>query len=130
MEKNTQTKKILIVEDEDDQREVLADEFKDQGFEVLIAKNGKEGLEVSQNKKPDLILLDIVMPVMDGISMMTKLRKDSTWGKEVPIILLTNLTSDSDKVIKAVSENDPAYYLVKSDWDLSNVVEKTKECLE
>lgn len=130
MEENTQTKKILIVEDENDQRDILSDEFKDQGFEVLIAENGKKGLNSAKEQRPDVILLDIVMPVMDGISMMSKLRESSTWGKKVPIILLTNLTSDSDRVIKAVSENDPAYYLVKSDWNLENVVDKVHECLQ
>lgn len=129
MEKQPQTKKILIVEDEKDQREILVDEFKAQEFEVVTAENGQKGLNVAKEEKPDVILLDIVMPVMDGITMMTKLRESSTWGKSVPIILLTNLTSDSDKVIKAVSQNDPAYYLVKSDWDLVNVVDKVEECL-
>lgn len=66
---------------------------------------------------------------MDGMTMMKKLRLQNEWGKKVPIILLTNLGSDDDKIIKGISGDEPAYYLVKSNWTLSDVIEKIRERL-
>ena len=121
--------KILIVEDEDVICKAYADELRDQGFAILIAKNGRDGLELALREKPDLILLDILMPIMDGLTMMDQLRQKDLYGKNVPIILLTNLSSSEEKILQAVTKNEPAYYLVKSDWNLSAVVEKIKERL-
>lgn len=128
MKENTK-KTILIVEDEPALLKVYAEELADQGFEVLKAHNGEEGLDVALNTKPDIILLDILMPVMDGLAMMDKLRASNKWGKSVPIILLTNLSSGEDKIIASITKNEPAYYLIKSDWSLNQVVEKIKERL-
>ncbi len=122
-----QPKKILIVEDEEDIREALVDELRSAGFETLEGKNGKDGLEVALREHPDLILLDIVMPVMDGMTMMKTLRKDS-WGKQASIILLTNLSAN-DKIIEGIVEDEPLYYLVKSDWKISDVVTQIREKL-
>lgn len=123
-------KKILIVEDEIVISKVYAEGLKDEGFIVLVAMNGKDGLELALREKPDLILLDILMPVMDGLTMMDKLREDDTYGKNVPIILLTNLSAREEKILQAVTENKPAYYLVKSNFNLSEILEKIKECLK
>lgn len=120
-------KKILIVEDERDMRQALVDELSRNGFETLEAKNGREGLESVQKDHPDLILLDIVMPEMDGMTMMQKLR-ESVEGKKIPIILLTNLNA-TDKIIEGVVRDEPSYYLVKSDWNIEGVVAKVKEML-
>lgn len=121
-------KKILIVEDELSLRNALRDKLSREDFAVLEARNGEEGLAVALREHPDLILLDIIMPVMDGMTMMKKLRQEKEWGKNVPIILLTNLGSD-DKTLKDVTEDKPSYYLVKSNWTLRDVVEKIKELL-
>jgi len=64
---------------------------------------------------------------MDGLSMMNELREKNLYGKNVPIILLTNLSAGEEKIMKAITKNEPAYYLVKSDWDLSQVVDKIKK---
>lgn len=121
--------KILIVEDEPVVGKVYAEELRDQGYQVITAVNGQEGLDTALSEKPDLILLDILMPIMDGLTMMGKLRETNLYGKEVPIILLTNLSANEESIIESVVKNEPAYYLVKSDWDLSAVVEKIKERL-
>lgn len=121
--------KILIVEDEVVISKAYADELRDEGFLVLTATNGRDGLELAIREKPDLILLDILMPVMDGLTMMDQLRQKDLYGKNVPIILLTNLSANEEKIMKAITKNEPAYYLVKSDWDLSDVMEKIKERL-
>jgi DNA-binding response OmpR family regulator len=125
-------KKILIIEEIEDDislRNVIYDKLTLEGFNVLEAKNGVEGLEIALSKKPDLILLDIVMPKMDGITMMKKLRQTGDWGKKVPIILLTNLSTDDDEIIRAVSENEPAFYLVKSDYSMKDLVAKIRSRL-
>lgn len=123
---NHQNKKILIVEDDISSLEILVDKFTREAFNVLQAKNGIEGLEVALKEHPDLILLDIIMPKMDGISMIKELQEDE-WGKDVPIIILTNL-SDGEKVAEAL-ERGVQDFLVKSDWNLSDVVKRVKERL-
>lgn len=92
----------------------------------MKAVNGKKGLELALSKKPDIILLDIVMPVMDGISMLKALRRDDR-GKDVPVIILTNL-SDAQSAADTL-ENKAFDFLVKSDWKLEDVVKKVKEKL-
>lgn len=119
-------KTILIVEDESATRRALREKLTREGFSVLEAKNGKEGLEIALKEKPDLILLDIIMPLMDGITALTNLRKDD-WGKDAKIIMLTVL-SDAEKVSEALSRG--VYdFLVKTDWTLEDVVKKVKERL-
>ncbi len=121
------SKKILIVEDEQDMRQALVDELTREGFQILETRNGKEGLESALKEHPDLILLDIVMPVMDGMTMMKKLR-ESAGGKKIPVILLTNLSA-TDKIMMGIVRDEPSYYLVKSDWKITDVVVKVKEML-
>lgn len=122
-------KKILIVEDEQDMLEALVDKLSREGFETLQAKDGVEGLEVALREHPDLILLDIVMPKMDGMAMMERIRHDS-WGKNVPIIILTNYSASEQEKIERIIEDKPDYYLIKSDWKIADVVKKVKETLE
>lgn len=117
----------MIIEDEAPLRSALRDKFIFEGFAVLEAKNGEEGLEISLRNHPDLILLDIVMPRMDGMTMLKKLREDA-WGAEAKVIILTNL-SDSAKISEAMSQKS-YNYLVKSDWKLEDVVIKAREMLE
>ena len=120
---------IEVVEDDASLRNVLRDKLNNEGFNVLEAKNGGEGLAVALREQPDLILLDILMPDMDGMTMMKKLRQENEWGKKVPIIILTNLSADDEKINQAIAENEPAYYLVKSNYTISDLIEKIKERL-
>lgn len=122
-------KKLLIVEDEQAVLGALSDKFKREGFDVSEAKNGADGLRMALEKRPDLILLDLAMPKMDGIEMMRRLREENVYGRQVPIIILTNLTAD-DKITWAVAKDEPAYYLIKSDWKIDDVVEKARETLK
>jgi DNA-binding response OmpR family regulator len=120
-------KTILIVEDETPVREALADEFKAQKFNVLMAPNGEDGLTLALQAQPDVILLDVVMPKMDGITMLLRLREDPK-GKTVPVIFLTNY-GETKKIVEATKGN--AYgYLIKSNWKISDVTAKVKEALE
>ncbi len=120
-------KTILIVEDERPLREALHDKFTQDGFSTLEAKNGEEGLEVALREHPDLILLDIVMPKMDGMTMLKKLREDK-WGKDAKVTILTNL-SDVDKISEAIAHSSHEYIL-KSDWKIEDIVAKVRELLE
>ncbi len=119
-------KKVLIAEDDDSLLSVLSDNFTIAGFTVFGAVNGKEALDLALAEHPDLILLDIQMPVMDGLEMLDKLREDD-WGKQAEVILLTNF-ADTDKVARAAEKG--AYdYLVKSDWKTEDIVKKVKNKL-
>lgn len=122
------TRRILIVEDDNAQLEVFIQRLSMEGFEVLQAKDGQDGLKIAFDEHPDLILLDIMMPKMDGLTMMEMLREDS-WGKHVPIILLTNLSLE-DKVLTRVVKSEPSYYFVKADMEIDDVVKKAEEVLK
>lgn len=116
-------KKILIVEDDKLLLEVLKKRFIEEKFRVLEAINGEDGLKKAIDNRPDIILLDIIMPVMDGMTMLEKLREDE-WGKNVEVIILTNL-SDVSRVQESLSKG--VYdYLVKSDWRLDDLIKRVK----
>ena len=119
-----QKKTILVVEDEEPMQLVLRDVLKVEGYAVLEAKNGVEGLDLALNGHPDLILLDILMPKMDGLEMLKKLREDK-WGLHVPVIVLTNL-SDNEDIAKAVEE-DVFEYFVKTDIRIDEVIQRIRE---
>jgi len=126
MTKNTEKKKILIAEDEESMLQALTDSFKSANFDVFGARNGEEGLKIALKEHPDIILIDILMPLMDGIAMLKKIRADN-WGKNVPAIILTNL-SDMEKIAEAV-ENNICDYLIKTDCSLENIVKKVKKLI-
>ena len=120
--------KILVVEDDKMMQEVLVTRLsKEPIFKVYIANNGKEGLVSVLANNPDLILLDVIMPVMDGIQMFKELRK-SFWSKNIPVIFLTSYDT-SEEVLQSISEEKPAYYLLKSTMNLNDIVEKIKVTL-
>ncbi len=121
-----ETKTILIIEDEPSLLRALSEKLDREGFHVIEARNGRDGLVISLEKHPDLILLDIVMPVMDGMTMLEKLREDA-WGKTAKVMILTNLT-DEVRVAEAI-EQGTYDYLVKSDWKIDDVVQGVKKHL-
>lgn len=121
-------KKILIVEDEESVQRAISDALTNQEFATLMANDGEKGLEISLREHPDLILLDILMPKMDGLIMLQKLRQDE-WGKTTPVIILTNVSPNANSIISSVLQNKPAYYLVKSDVKLEGIVDKVKEVI-
>ena len=120
-------KTILIVEDEQILRDMYVKKLIKEGFAVNSATNGEEGLEKALNNIPDLILLDVKMPKMDGITMLKKLR-EAKKGKQIPVILLTNVESN-DRIVWDVVDTKPSYYLLKTDNRPEKVVEKIKEVL-
>lgn len=124
MNESTEQKKILIVEDDLPLRSVLTEKFTIEGFQVLEAVDGEEGLTIANKEHPNLIVLDIFMPRMDGISMMSRLREANSWGKHVPIVVLTNST-DATTIYK-VTGLGASDFLIKSEWSLDDLVEKIR----
>lgn len=113
-------KKILIVEDEISYVKLLEDQLTKRGYQVLTAQNGKEGLKLALSHNPDLILLDVKMPVMDGVTMLNLLRKDPL-GKSTKVIMLTNLEPDTSLINTAISDHLTQYF-VKSDTKFSDLI--------
>jgi len=104
----------------------MIDKFSRQGFEVIKAVNGQDGLSSALTEHPDLILLDLLLPIMDGIDLLKKLRADK-WGKSVPVIVLTNL-SEARKVSEVVDIGIDDF-LIKTDWKLEDLVKKVEKRL-
>jgi two-component system, OmpR family, alkaline phosphatase synthesis response regulator PhoP len=119
-------KTILIIEDEKPIIKALSNKLKLEGFEILQAKDGKEGLEIALEKHPNLILSDLIMPKMDGMTAIESIRQDK-WGKKVPIIILTNLNDIKENT--RATEADVHDYLIKSDWTMADLVKKIKSKL-
>ena len=103
----TKKTRILLIEDEDDLRSALKINLKEQGYKVLTAADGHDGLDKAMNKNPDLILLDLMLPGIDGLSLLHTLRQES----EVPVLILTARGSELDKIVGLESGADD--YLTK-----------------
>lgn len=120
-------KKILFVEDEPSLLHVMRDKLSAHDVVYTEAKNGEEGLDLALKEHPDLILLDIILPRMDGLTMLAELRKDA-WGKTVKVMILTNLT---DPVAEAKAKNlGVSKLFIKTDWPINALVEKAIDSLE
>jgi len=120
-------KKILIVEDEAMLADIMRDEFVTAGFEVSIARDGVEGIEVAMRVRPDLMLVDVLMPKMDGISMLKQLRTNPDFAK-IPATILSNL--NDSKTIQDALESGSYDYLVKSSRTPKDMVKYVKEKLD
>ena len=121
--------RVLIVEDEESLRKVLVRTLEEAGFSTSSAEDGEEGLHLAMQEKPDVIVLDLLMPKMNGTEMLKRLRADQ-WGKNVPVVILTNISADSDELVREMVETSPDYYLVKADWSIHDVVEKVREAAD
>ena len=122
-------KNILVIEDDAALASLLTGGLVSAGFEVEVAVDGEMGLKAIE-KKPDLILLDIMLPKMDGLTLMQKIREKDEWGVHVPIIIASNLSPDDSKVLKSVSTYPPIFFLVKADNSIDAIVEKVSEILK
>ncbi len=118
--------KILIVEDEEFLVQALKDNLQAEHCVVDAAANGEDALERIRQNRPDLILLDLLMPKKDGFYVLEEIKKNPAW-KLIPIIVLSNLGGDAD--IKRALEMGADDYFVKSQHPIEEVVEKIKEYL-
>lgn len=118
--------KILVVEDEEILLTALKEELQTGGYEVEGASDGVEGLSKVKIFKPELILLDLLMPKMDGMEVLQKLKADSE-TRDIPVVILTNL-SDYEKISEALSLG-AMDYLVKANYKLEDLLDKVKTVL-
>lgn len=119
-------KKILVVEDEEDIREAMAEAVASAGYEVKTAENGQLGLDIAMEWKPDLILLDLVMPLIDGHEVLRVLREDE-WGETVKIIVLTAMDRPFNVAMAKVSNVE--HYIIKGESTLDEILEKINQVL-
>ena len=118
--------KIAIIEDDSAIHQMYRMKFESEGFDVQLASDGRAGVELVKKFKPDLVLLDLQMPEVDGLTALKEIRTHD-WGREIPVIILTNLgEEESPKEIKQYSISG---YIVKADLTPRQVVARVKEVL-
>ncbi|MDD3648358.1 MAG: response regulator [Candidatus Dojkabacteria bacterium] len=119
-------KKILFIEDETALQKTLGEVLKQEKYEVFSAFNGEDGLVLAKEQKPDLILLDLILPKIDGFEVLKQLKKDPE-TEDIPVIVLTNLEASEN--IGQVIELGATTYLVKAQYSLQELTEKVKKTL-
>ena len=120
------SKKILFIGDESALQKTFGEILKQGGYEMISALDGETGLRLAKSEKPDLILLDLILPKMHGFEVLKKLKEDKE-TKDIPVIVLTNLEKIED-VDKAL-ELGATTYLVKAQYSLEEIVAKIKQVL-
>lgn len=118
--------KILVVEDERSLQKALTDALVKEGMEVVNALDGEIGLSLAKKEMPDLILLDLILPKIDGFEVLKQLKADATTVK-IPVVVLTNLENSGD--VERVLALGATNYLVKSNYELEEIVQKVKNVL-
>jgi DNA-binding response OmpR family regulator len=118
--------KIAIIEDDAVISQMYRMKFEADGFEVQLANNGRHGVELAESMHPDIILLDIQMPEMNGVEALEVIRK-SSWGKDIPVIILTNLgEEEAPKQIRTLGIHS---FIVKANLTPRQVVQRVREAL-
>lgn len=117
-------KKVLVVDDNKELCDLLVDNLASETIDVKGAHDGEEGLKIALADHPDLILLDIMMPKMDGWEMLKQLRADS-WGSQAEVVMLTN-AGDMENIAKAV-DHSTFEYLIKAEMDIEDIAKKVRE---
>lgn len=124
---NKPAKKILMIEDDRTLSRLYQTKLTKTGYEVEIAFDGQEGLDKLANFKPDVILLDVIIPKIDGFAVLEKIKESPTW-KKIPVILLTNLGQDEDVAKgKKLGASD---YLVKSNLTPTEIIKKMETVIK
>lgn len=119
-------KTILFIEDESTLQKTFGDILTQDKYKMISALNGKIGLRLAKSEKPDLILLDLVLPSMHGFEVLKRLKQDPE-TKEIPVIILTNLEKMED--VEEAIELGAKTYLVKTQYRIEEVMEKVKKAL-
>lgn len=123
----TETKRtILLVEDDPLLVKMYSTKFTKEGFNIIFAEDGEEGLKLALSQKIDFLLLDVMMPKLSGIDLLTKLRQDPK-GKDIPVLVFSNLTQQ-EEAQKALGLGAKEY-LIKANFTPSQLVEKVKKYL-
>lgn len=116
--------KVAIVEDDMSIAQMYRMKFESDGYQVQVAENGELGLQMIEEMRPDIILLDLMMPVMTGGEMLSKLR-NTEWGKEIKVIILTNI--GKEEAPRSILELDITNFIVKADMTPRQVAELVKQ---
>lgn len=119
-------KKILFIEDEQTLQKTLGDILTQEGYKIVSALDGETGLRLAKEEKPDLILLDLMLPKISGMEVMKAL-KTGKETKDIPVIVLTNL-EEAENIEKMLSLGATTY-LVKTYYSLKNVLDRIKKTL-
>jgi two-component system, OmpR family, alkaline phosphatase synthesis response regulator PhoP len=117
-------KKIVVIEDEEIMINLLQKKLSQNGYEVSIARDGQEGLDLMRKIMPDLVLLDIIMPKMGGFEVMEEMRQDEKL-KEIPVIIVSN--SGQPVEIDKARESGAKDWLIKTEFDPQEVIDKVKK---
>ncbi len=120
-------KTILLVEDEDDLREIYKTKLRLEGYRVITAASGVEAIDLVMHQKPDLILLDVILPQKDGFTVLKEL-KSNTKTKDIPVIIFSNLGQDWE--IKRGEELGAVKFLTKANFTPKEVVKVVEEILK
>lgn len=123
----TMKKKILFIEDERSLHKTFFELLTQEGYELISAYDGEEGTKLAKEKRPDLILLDLILPKKHGLVVLEEIKKDPN-TKDIPVIVLTNL-EDIETLERALNLGATTY-LVKAEYSLDEVLEKIKKVLE
>lgn len=116
-------KKILLIEDDEFICQMYRVKFEQTAYQLIVAKDGQEGLDIMKKEKPDLVLLDIILPGLDGFELLTKAKNDPDI-RAIPIVLLTNLGQEENvKKGMALGARD---YIIKAHFTPQEVVEKVE----
>lgn len=122
-------KKILIVEDDATLRRAVTEKLSHAGYRVLEAKDGQEGLSVAMTQRPNLILLDLMLPKLDGMGVLAELRDEqNVWGKKVPVMIITNL-GETDERRRRAEKLKVSAYIDKSQHQLDEIVQMVEKAL-
>ena len=120
-------KKILVIEDDKFLRELIARKLSDDGFVIIEAMDGEEGIKKVKEEKPDLILLDLILPSIDGFEVLSQIKKDENL-KSIPVIILSNF-GQREEVEKGLKMG-AVDYLIKAHFTLGEIIEKMKNILK
>ena len=121
------SKTILFVEDEPTLQKVAGEILRQEGFIVKSATDGEEAMRIIKTEKPDLVLLDLILPKKDGFEVLKEMKAD-TQTKDIPVIILTNLEGTQD--IERALELGAMNYLVKANYELDDIVKRVKDVLK
>lgn len=120
-------KTILIIEDDKFLREMMGKKLEEEGYSVSMAIDGEEGIKKIQGEKPDLILLDLILPGIDGFEVLERMRKDADLAK-IPVIILSNL-GQKEEVERGLSLG-AVDYLIKAHFTPREIIDKIKKVLK
>jgi len=123
---SSKTKLVCVVDDDANIREIYSAKLHAEGFDVISAENGEDGIALIREKKPDIVLLDILMPVKNGFDVLEEMNEDPSIAS-IPVVILSNI--DDEKSLKTAGKFDTRFYLIKSLTTPQKMVQIVREVL-